>query len=80
MPVTTKPKKPKVKTEEELIPIDEFREWVVVLTALLESKKVNLERTVFASEPFFESPFTKEELQRIKNKIFVLSSWIKEER
>jgi len=50
----------------------------VVLSNLLESQKVNLERTVFASEPFMESPFTNEEMQRIKNKIFILSSWIKD--
>ena len=79
MAETTKTRKPKEKAESEVIPIDEFREWVVVLSNLLESQKVNLERTVFASEPFMESPFTNEELQRIKNKIFILSSWIKDE-
>jgi hypothetical protein len=42
MAVTTKPRKPKEKAEAEIIPIDEFREWVVVLSNLLESQKVNL--------------------------------------
>jgi hypothetical protein len=78
MPVATRKRKPTVRPKAEIIPIDEFREWVVVLSNLLESQKVNLERTVFASEPFMESPFTNDELQRIKNKIFILSSWIKD--
>ena len=80
MPVATKPRKPKTKAETEVIPLDEFREWVVVLSNMLELSKVNLDRTILASEPFMESPFTNEELQRIKNKIFVLSSWIKDEQ
>jgi len=79
MAVTTKSKKPKEKAKAEIIPIDEVREWVVVLSNLLESQKVNLERTVFSSEPFMESPFTNEEMQKIKNKIFNLLSWIKDE-
>ena len=79
MPVATRKRKPTVRPKAELIPIDEFREWVIVLSNLLEVQKVNLDRTILASEPFMESPFTDQELQKIKNKIFVLSSWIKDE-
>jgi hypothetical protein len=80
MPVGVRKKRTPAKPKVEAIPIDEFREWIVVLGNLLEIQKVNLDRTILASEPFLESPFTKEELQKIKNKIFVLSKWIQDDK